>query len=59
MAQEQSQSQDAPRLLVLELVEKISQQLDRMETQLRAIETMVQQLVQASGAAPPSGGLGH
>lgn len=51
--------QDAPKLLVLEIVERIEQKVDDISAVLEVAITMLRQLQQASGAAAPGGGLGH
>lgn len=60
MSQEQSSPKpDAPKVLVLEIVERLEQKVDDISLALEDALTMLRQLQQASGAAAPSGGLGH
>lgn len=58
MSQEQSSPKpDAPTLM--ELFEQLNQKVDDISLALEDALTMLRQLQQASGAAAPSGGLGH
>lgn len=51
--------QDAPKLLVLEIVERLEQKVDDISLAMEDALTMLRQLQQASCAATLGGGLEH